>query len=111
MLNKTQTELRGPYRGSIIRWVIDFFIAVNVIFYAFIVLFQLLTCQPLRKAWDFRLPGHCVSHRLVIHICSATINAASDLVTIILPQPVIWSLKMDNRKKLGLSAVFLLGGL
>ena len=111
VLNKTQSDLRRPYKRVVLRWVIDFFIAINVIFYVFIVVFQLLTCRPLRKSWDFRLPGTCVPHRLIIHICSASINAASDLVTIILPQPVIWSLKMDSRKKWGLSAVFLLGAL
>lgn len=79
--------------------------------YLTLILFQLLTCTPLRKAWAFYEPGTCIPNRLVIHIVSSAINTLSDLIIIILPQPIIWSLDMDRRRKWGLSAVFAIGGL
>ncbi|OAL55915.1 hypothetical protein IQ07DRAFT_627934 [Pyrenochaeta sp. DS3sAY3a] len=92
-----------PSRSRLLlRWTIDFFIAMNVLFYLTLFLFQWLMCRPLRKAWDFRL---------IVHIASASINTASDLITMILPQPVIWKLNLQRKRKWGLSAVFLLGGL
>ena len=48
---------------------------------------------------------------MVVHIVSASINTASDLIIVILPQPVIWRLELTRKRKWGLSAVFLLGGL
>ncbi|KAH7076445.1 hypothetical protein BKA63DRAFT_282814 [Paraphoma chrysanthemicola] len=95
----------------LLRVTIDFFIFLNVAFYLALFFFQWLQCRPLRKAWDFRVPGYCTPHHLVLHIISASINTLSDLITVLLPQPVIWKLKMDRKRKIGLSAVFALGGL
>ena len=73
-------------------------------------LFQFLVCQPLEAAWNPFIPGKCLPDRFIMHIISAAINTASDLILILLPQPVIWSLNMDWRRQVGLSAVFLVGG-
>tara|TARA_R110002003_G_scaffold126_47_gene11828 strand:- start:10268 stop:11215 length:948 start_codon:yes stop_codon:yes gene_type:complete len=95
----------------LLRLTIDLFIFLNVAFYLALFFFQFLTCRPLRKAWDSRVPGYCSPHHLIVHIISASINTLSDLITVLLPQPVIWTLKLDRRRKIGLSAVFALGGL
>ena len=92
-------------------WIIDGFLALNIIFYLALVLFQLLACRPLAHAWDPLILGTCVPNKLVVHIISAAINTASDLIIITMPQPVIWRLTISNKRKWGLSAVFLLGGL
>ncbi|KAF1360452.1 hypothetical protein EJ07DRAFT_23357, partial [Lizonia empirigonia] len=92
-------------------WLIDGFLALNVMFYTALFLFQFLACRPLAHAWNPLVPGTCVKDKLVVHIVSASINTASDLIIMILPQPVIWRLELGVRRKLGLSAVFLLGGL
>jgi hypothetical protein len=92
-----------------LRWIMDLFLVLNVIFYLTLVLFQFLVCQPLEAAWNPFVPGKCLADRFVMHIISAAINTASDLILIMLPQPVIWSLNMNWRRQLGLSAVFLVG--
>ena len=92
-------------------WIIDGFLALNVMFYLALILFQLLACRPIAHAWDPLILGTCVPNKLVVHIISAAINTASDLIIIIMPQPVIWRLNISNKRKWGLSAVFLLGGL
>jgi len=93
------------------RWMIDFFITLNAVFYLSLFIFQFLACRPLARAWDPRVEGYCVPHRMSVHIVSASINTASDLITVLLPQPVIWSLKMARRRKWALSAVFCVGAL
>lgn len=91
-------------------WIIDGFLTLNVMFYLVLILFQLLACRPLAHAWDPFIRGTCVPDKLVVHIVSAAINTASDLIIITMPQPVIWRLTISNKRKWGLSAVFLLGG-
>jgi hypothetical protein len=57
------------------------------------------------------MEGYCVPHRLAVHVVSASINTVSDCMTVLLPQPVIWGLNIGKRRKVGLSAVFAVGGL
>lgn len=95
----------------LVLWVIDSFLALNVIFYLALFLFQFLACRPLAHAWNPLIPGTCVPDKLIVHIISASINTASDLIIVILPQPVIWRLELSKKRKWGLSAVFLLGAL
>ena len=92
-------------------WIIDGFLAHNVIFYLVLILFQLLACRPIAHAWDPFVVGTCVPDKLIVHIISAAINTASDLIIITMPQPVIWRLTITTKRKWGLSAVFLIGGL
>lgn len=92
-------------------WVIDGFLALNIMFYSALFLFQFLACRPLAHAWNPLVPGTCVRDKMVVHIVSASINTVSDLIIVILPQPVIWRLELSKKRKWGLSAVFLLGAL
>ena len=92
-------------------WIIDGFLVLNVMFYVALFLFQFLACRPLAHAWNPLVIGTCVEDKLVVHIISASINTASDLIIVILPQPVIWRLELSKGRRWGLSAVFLLGGL
>lgn len=92
-------------------WIIDGFLVLNVMFYIALFLFQYLACRPLAHAWNPLVPGVCVKDKMIVHIVSAAINTASDLIIVILPQPVIWRLELSAKRKWGLSAVFLLGGL
>ena len=102
---------RSLYARPALLWIIDGFLVLNVIFYTALLLFQFLACRPLAYAWNPLVPGTCVQNKLVVHIVSASINTASDLIIVILPQPVIWRLELSKKRKWGLSAVFLLGGL
>lgn len=96
---------------SILVWIIDGFLLLNVLFYFALFLFVFLACRPLEHAWNPLVAGTCVKDKMVLHIVSASINTVSDLIIVIFPQPVIWRLELTMRRKWGLSAVFLLGGL
>lgn len=56
------------------------------------------------------MPGHCIgSHQL--GVASGTLNVVSDFLILTLPLPIIWRLQMSTRKKVGVIAIFALGGL
>lgn len=42
---------------------------------------------------------------------SASLGLVGDVFTLVLPIPMVWSLRVSRRQKIGLSIVFLLGGL
>ncbi|KAI8953115.1 hypothetical protein F4801DRAFT_598480 [Xylaria longipes] len=65
-------------------------------------------CIPYQRNWDFTVPGKCIK-KSELEITSAAIHFASDIVILILPQKVIWSLHMSLKKKLGVSVIFSLG--
>jgi hypothetical protein len=102
---------RSLHSRPLLLWTIDCFLVLNILFYVALFLFQFLACRPLAHAWDPLVEGVCVRDRLVVHIVSASINTASDVVIVVLPQPVIWGLEIGRGRKWGLSCVFLLGGL
>lgn len=69
---------------------------------------EIFACMPIQKIWNPWIEGRCLKIH-TIDITTATINAASDLSILILPQYFIWNLHMSLKKKLGVSAIFLIG--
>ncbi|KAI9810235.1 MAG: hypothetical protein M1827_006369 [Pycnora praestabilis] len=70
-------------------------------------------CRPLSKAWDALVPtdvGTCID-RGAIYIFVASINAATDLMILALPLPMLWKLEMPRKQKLAVGAVFAVGSL
>ena len=81
---------------------------VNVTFYTICTFIEIFGCTPREKIWDVTIEGRCVNLPNVI-IVSAFLNFFSDLIILLLPQKVIWSLHMSNRKKFGTAALFAVG--
>ena len=69
-------------------------------------------CTPARYAWDHSVKGggHCVSFPLLFRVPSA-INIVTDLFILALPIPMVWSLQVAPRRKIALTAIFVVGGL
>ena len=67
-------------------------------------------CQPVSFYWNRLLSGgHCIN----IDTFWRTIppfNIFTDVVAILLPIPVVWSLEASKMKKLGVIMIFLTGG-
>ncbi|KAI1131672.1 hypothetical protein F5Y10DRAFT_275404 [Nemania abortiva] len=85
------------------------FLWINVLLYSVIVITICASCKPFAKLWDSTLPGKCSANREIIDIATAVGNLASDLVILVLPQPVIWKLKIKTQKKIGITFVFCIG--
>ncbi|KAI0414549.1 hypothetical protein F5X98DRAFT_241037 [Xylaria grammica] len=90
-------------------WGAWFLISLNSVFYIIATLFAVFANIPVAKNWDVLLPGSSPFHRKTIDIVATGINLTVDVLTFILPQPVIWSLKLTNSHKIGLTVMFSLG--
>ncbi|RAH43499.1 putative integral membrane protein Pth11-like [Aspergillus brunneoviolaceus CBS 621.78] len=65
-------------------------------------------CNPIPKAWNSALPGHCVTIN-VFYLCNAALNILTDLLTYTLPIRVILHLHMPYKQKLALGCILCLG--
>ncbi|KAI5859538.1 hypothetical protein GGS23DRAFT_312162 [Durotheca rogersii] len=65
-------------------------------------------CIPYEKIWDFTLPGKCIV-KGDVEVAAAAVHLTSDVLMLILPQKVIWSLQMSLRNRFGVSVFFSLG--
>jgi hypothetical protein len=68
-----------------------------------------LQCIPHQAIWDFTIPNPKCFKLYHLQVSSATIQLVSDVAIFLLPQRVIWTLKMSWRKRLGVSVIFGLG--
>ncbi|KAI0966074.1 hypothetical protein F4678DRAFT_305674 [Xylaria arbuscula] len=66
-------------------------------------------CVPYEAIYDKTVPGRCLSHPKVLDVFANAFNLATDLVILVLPQGVIWKLRMSAMRRLGLSFVFAVG--
>lgn len=94
-------------RFTTILWIFAFVILANNIAEAFLSVFQ---CTPVNKAWDLEVEGSCVNILLAACI-PGSINVVSDVITVLLPLPLIWNLHMERNRKIQLVGIFLLSGL
>jgi hypothetical protein len=73
---------------------------------------NLFQCTPVSYFWNKAQPGHCIPNALItIGMTNGVLSFVGDLVILCMPLPMIWKLQIDKRKKIALSAMFLLGGL
>ncbi|KNG88687.1 hypothetical protein ANOM_003110 [Aspergillus nomiae NRRL 13137] len=90
-------------------WICHALIWINFLFYLISSFLEIFACRPLNKAWDPLITqGSCMDMFLLIFLASL-LNAASDLIILILPQTRIWRLQMPLSRKVAVSAVFLFG--
>ncbi|KAI1110018.1 hypothetical protein F5Y14DRAFT_466145 [Nemania sp. NC0429] len=89
-------------------WSCHALLWTNVLLYTVILITANITCKPFAKLWDKTLPGTC-SDNNAFDVATATFNLLSDLLTLLLPQPVIWRLNLATKKKIGIAAIFAIG--
>lgn len=69
-----------------------------------------LQCIPHSAIWDITIQATSKCFDLYkLQVGSASIQLISDVAILLLPQQVIWSLKMSWRKRAGVSVIFGLG--
>ncbi|KAI0539681.1 hypothetical protein GGR58DRAFT_463759 [Xylaria digitata] len=81
---------------------------LNALYYTANIIVENVSCTPKAFWWDKSLTGHCLNGT-VLALTSATVNLAFDIVILILPQKVIWTLNMSTSRRLGVSVVFVIG--
>lgn len=66
-------------------------------------------CIPHAAIWDLTITDAQCFELYPLQVSSASIQLVSDIAIFLLPQRVIWTLKMTWQKRLGVSVVFGLG--
>lgn len=87
-------------------------ITINVLWYIAVILLANLECFPHAKIWDKTIVGgRCLDPIQVklIWVYNAAVNLGLDIIILALPQKVIWNLKLNKKKKVGLSMIFAFG--
>ncbi|CRG91427.1 hypothetical protein PISL3812_08475 [Talaromyces islandicus] len=64
-----------------------------------------LICRPFKMNWDSTVQGTCGNRPLTYALIGA-VNIATDITTLLLPVPTVWSLQMPKRFKIGITAIF-----
>ncbi|KAH7024506.1 uncharacterized protein B0I36DRAFT_162542 [Microdochium trichocladiopsis] len=93
-------------------WTCAALITINVLWYIAVILLANLECFPKEKIWDKTIVGgRCLDPIQVklIWVYNAAVNLGLDVVILILPQKVIWTLKLNRKKRVGLSMIFAFG--
>lgn len=67
-----------------------------------------MQCRPHEAIWKFYLPSKCYSLPDVM-LTSSSVQVVSDIAMFLLPQRIIWGLKMNWQKKAGVSVLFGVG--
>ena len=88
-------------------WACHILIWVNLTFYAIDVLLSIFGCRPVASMF-IPVKGTCLNVE-ALNVTASSINCASDLIILILPQTTIWRLRMPLRKRLAASGVFFIG--
>ncbi|KAK2057459.1 hypothetical protein LY76DRAFT_657313, partial [Colletotrichum caudatum] len=65
-------------------------------------------CMPLRSLWDATVPGRCFD-RLAWWFVGSSISLVTDVVIVIMPLPLLRTIKLPWRQKAVLMATFALG--
>lgn len=74
------------------------------------VLTNTFQCWPVQYFYNKTIKGgHCMKGQTKFYLAMGAMSLIEDVAILILPQPVIWQLHLDCRKKLGLAIVFSLG--
>lgn len=66
-------------------------------------------CSPIEYNWNPYIEGHCNLGRKDGFYLVGGCNLFLDIVIVLLPMPVVWTLNISRLKKVGVSAMFGLG--
>jgi hypothetical protein len=84
--------------------------AASAVYFLSVLLETFLLCQPVQFNWDKTISGTCSPNMLIAYIVAASTNLVIDIVVVVLPMPMLWSLSLPWSKKLAVISMFSLGG-
>ncbi|KAI1169697.1 hypothetical protein F4777DRAFT_572169 [Nemania sp. FL0916] len=70
---------------------------------------DIFQCTPVARAWDPSIKGTCYN-RVALFYANGALNVAEDLVLYLLPVRILWAINLPHKQRLGLIAVFMVGG-
>lgn len=90
----------------IVCWIV---LAATIVFGFWSVLGNIFLCKPVAYWWDKSLDGHCMDERAV-WLSNSIVNMATDIIIVLIPLPVVFTLCISIKQKLILTLLFVLGG-
>ncbi|KAI1077037.1 hypothetical protein F5B20DRAFT_593640 [Whalleya microplaca] len=89
-------------------WTCLIVLWTHTLFHGSWIIAENLSCIPHRKIWDMMQEGTCIDVK-VLYVLAAVINLFTNIIILILPHKVIWSLQMSTKDKIGVSLIFAIG--
>ena len=87
-------------------WVI---IVINTLANVALAFVEIFACSPRERYWDrVTVEGKCVNE-YAVYVISCVVNTFVDVIILVLPQRVIWTLQVSTRKQIGISLIFMIG--
>jgi hypothetical protein len=69
-----------------------------------------LVCKPAEYNWNKKIRGTCSPHAKETYLTAGILNLLVDIIVVAMPMPMLLRLTMPTGKKVGLIAVFSVGG-
>ncbi|KAF2200584.1 hypothetical protein GQ43DRAFT_373488 [Delitschia confertaspora ATCC 74209] len=101
-------RLLVPTRRSPLWYTVQTSIAFILIFYMATTFVKIFMCNPIPRAWDKAIPGHCGKFPVLL-LYTGVFNIISDILLVVIPLRTIWALKMSVKRKMAVCAVFAIG--
>ncbi|KAJ5903893.1 hypothetical protein N7504_006276 [Penicillium tannophilum] len=105
------TRIFAPYRGKV--WFIYIFLGCLCTYYTVALIVKIRMCDPVPYYWlgsKLQGRGTCLDQTAAL-IADSVISLVSDIIILILPLPLTWSLQMPRNKKLRVIGLLGAGGL
>ncbi|KAI9678740.1 MAG: hypothetical protein M1817_005797 [Caeruleum heppii] len=98
--------------SRVMRWVIYGVIAFVVGYTTGGVLALIFACNPVKKNWDWTVTeGVCTVGAFPLGTALNILNIITDIATLVVPFPMVWSLQLSLKQKIGVLAMFATGTL
>ncbi|KAL4993037.1 hypothetical protein BDV10DRAFT_179846 [Aspergillus recurvatus] len=98
----------SPYRNRV-RFIYGFLAALAV-YYVIAEIVKIRMCDPVPGYWTLDPNAKCLDQRAAL-IADSVISMVSDILILVLPLPLTWSLQMSRNKKLRVIGMLSAGGL
>ncbi|KAJ5205945.1 hypothetical protein N7491_003431 [Penicillium cf. griseofulvum] len=103
------TRIFSPYRAKV--WFIYIFLGCLCCYYIVALIVKICMCTPIPRYWlGDKVEGTCLDQTAAL-IADSVISVVSDLIILILPLPLTWSLQMSRNRKLRVMGILGAGGL
>ncbi|KAI9651934.1 MAG: hypothetical protein M1831_007476 [Alyxoria varia] len=88
-------------------WAAIGVVSAWVVSIEFVLIFQ---CRPARGAWDKTLNAKCIDTK-ALYAAQSVPTIVFDVVILMMPMPLVWRLQSNWKAKVGVTSMFLMGGL
>lgn len=99
-------------RLTTLRWfsIMIWITFAAVVLYSLAGIFALVfACTPMQKNWDITVKeGQCID-KGAIYVATASVDAATNLILLVLPIPIVMKMKFPKFEKIALACAFGIG--